>query len=82
MMGTAGFQEEVNRILKPGYKPWKSITDESLLKAVAAWNWLQEFCNNRAVYDAGNVGIGGSTLSRLLRRLTVAHKRSANFFMQ
>ena len=79
-MGTDDFQRKVNRILKPGHRPWSCITDEKLLKAVAAWNWLQEYCNNRAVYDEGNVGIGGSTLSRLLRRLTVAHKRSVNCF--
>ena len=80
ILGTDDFQGKVNRILKPGYKPWSSITDEKLLKAVAAWNWLQEFGNNRAVYDGGGVGIGGSTLSRLTRRLTVAHKKSVNCF--
>ena len=71
-------QERVNRILKPGYKPWASITDESLLKATAAWNWLNEFFLNKAVYDENGVGIGGSKMSRLMLALTVARKISAD----
>lgn len=70
------FQKRFNRILKPGWKPWKSITDETLLKNVAAWSWLQHYCDNRALYDLNNVGIGASKLSRLMCPLTLAHQIS------
>ena len=76
----ADFQNDFNRILKPGWKPWKSITDEALLKATAAWNWLLEFCVHKDFYDAQGVCIGGSLLSRLMLPLTVAYKRSEDCF--
>ena len=76
----ADFQNDFNRILKPGWKPWKSITDEALLKATAAWNWLLEFCVHKDFYDDRGVCIGGSLLSRLMLPLTVAYKRSAGYF--
>ena len=34
---------EFSRILRPGFRPWPALTDDSILKAVACWNWVHAF---------------------------------------
>ena len=66
--------QRCSRILRPGPKPWKSLTDDSILKAVASWNWLHAYF---ATYRAAGVGIGGSKMSKLMLGLTVVRQVSS-----
>ena len=67
--------KEFSRMTHPGAKPWKTLNDDSIHKAVAAWNWIHEFfAKHRA---AGAVGIGGSRLSQLMKCLTIVRQISS-----
>ena len=50
------------------------MTDDSILKAVASWNWLHAYF---ATYRAAGVGIGGSNMSKLMLVLTVVRQVSS-----
>jgi len=65
---------EFNKILRPGPKPWKSLNDESILQAVASWNWMHEYFH---AYR-GTVGIGGYKMSKLLLPLLIVRRISTN----
>ena len=69
--------KEFNRMLRPGFKPWKSLTDDNILQAVASWNWVHEyFRTHRGRND--DVGIGGSKMSKLMLPLMIARHKSAD----
>ena len=60
--------------MKPGVKSWKTLSDETLLKAVAGWNWLHEYCSTH--HDT-HVGIGASKMSRLMLGQTIVQHNSS-----
>ena len=62
--------ESFGRMLLPGpkNKTWKSLTDESLLQAVAAWNWMHAFYLS---YRVRGVGLAASKMSKLMDTLTI-----------
>jgi len=61
-------------MLRPGAKPWKSLTDDSILQAVAAWNWVHEFFR----VHRQTAGIGSYKMSKLMHTLMVVRRISAN----
>ena len=63
--------EKFSRILRPGYRPWKALTDETFLKAVAAWNWIHAFFRDYRAF-----GIGSSKMSTLMQPLRIVRQLS------
>ena len=66
---------EFNRIRKPySVKPWQSLTDDSILQAVASWHWVHEFFRTHRATG----GIGGYKMSKLMLTLMIVRRISSN----
>lgn len=64
--------KEWTRMTKPdNYKDWPSITDDSMLKAVAAWNWLHAYFLH---YNTSSI----LPMSKLMLNLTVVRFKPTN----
>ena len=66
--------KEWTRMTKPGpkNKDWPSITDDAMLKAVAAWNWLH------AYFLHYNTTSSIRPMSKLMLNLTVVRFKPTN----
>ena len=63
--------------MRAGLKPWKSLSEEALCKAAAAWNWTHDYF---ARHRGAGVGIGQSKMSKLVLPLTTLRETSGTIY--